>query len=602
MFDSPPLKEQIITYIGNKRRLLPFIHAAIREIQEEEGWQPSSEGPGPVLRRGSGAAPVRFLDAFAGSGVVSRMARLMGLEVHANDLEVYSAPLIRPFLELSPSEVGGLFLPVAEYLGLPSDGAYYRVLGYLNSLPAPERPENLYFARHYAPASTEHADPTQERLFYTRENALRIDAILEALDGPAFRVATGPGPDARRDNQTDDMAGTGNLVKDVVLASLLYEMSVHVNTSGVMKGYHRGWGGRGRDALLRILSPIELSPLPLIDGPKGRVTTLPAESLFSRMTMEEADIIYADPPYNMHQYGSNYHLLTTATLGDRYDPGPVVRGSRAGIRRDHNRSAFCRSQRDSATGLRECEIAFRSFLKNLRGKYLLVSYNTDGIVPPEDMTRLLADHGRNLVTASVRGHVKFKGGKNTQSARRTREILFRVDLGRGSSRTQLDGVLALLSREERLGRLLDSYVDPTRLTLRCEENGRGAITCYSPEGAAVAKLRRDFRLAEVYAAAGEEARLRALEAARIEKPEVMELYIERGMAGEAIHLLKSFKIRKYRDALRRYASRIREIATTEERRRLENLLESYAPREEAPEAHPPESPEAASETRRARRS
>jgi hypothetical protein len=55
----------------------------------------------------------------------------------------------------------------------------------------------------------------------------------------------------------------------------------------------------------------------------------------------------------------------------------------------------------------------------------------------------------------------------------------------------------------------------------------------------------------------------------------MELYIERGMAGEAIKLLRSFKIRKYRHAMEEYASRIRKIAGPSERRRLEALLESY---------------------------
>lgn len=577
MLDAAPLREQIITYIGNKRRLLPFIERGIREVMAEEGWQPAAAWCGGNDEQ-NGPGRISFVDAFAGSGVVSRMARMMGLAVHANDMEAYAAPLIRPFLQLSPSEVDPLFAPVAERIGLPADNAYRRVLDRLNSLDAPLRSESLYFAAHYAPAKSEQADPDRERLFYTRENALKIDALLELLHGPAFE----PTGDA---DSTAGAKGGANLARDVVLASLLYEMSVHVNTSGVMKGYHRGWGGRGKDALLRILAPLELEPLPLIDGPKGSVTTLPAETLFSLPELGEPEIIYADPPYNMHQYGSNYHLLTTAVLNDRYDPGPVVQGSRAGIRRDHNRSAFCRSQRDPRTGLRECEGAFRSFLGSLRGRYLLVSYNTDGIIPPEEMTRLLADGGRNRVSAAVQGHVKFKGGKNTQSARRTREILYRVDLGRGTGREQVDGVLALLSREDRLGRLLDSYVDPQRLPWRAKENGKGAAVYYSEEGAAVAKVRRDYRLAEVYAAGVEEKRLGALEAARIEKPEVMELYIERGLVGEAIKLLRSFKIKKYRGAMEEYAARIREIAGAEDRRRLEALLESYG-----------------SETRRARRS
>ena len=565
MFGTPPLQEQIITYIGNKRRLLPFIHEGVVEILREEGaW----DAKAAAETGGAGATkPLRFLDAFAGSGVVSRMARMMGLQVHANDLEVYAGPLIRPYLEVDPGEVNGLFAPVVDRLRLPRGGEHYAaVLTYLNSLREPASSENLYFARQYAPARTEEADPDRERLFYTRENALRIDAILEAINGGAFGVAdSGPGSASRRTTP-----------REIILASLLYEMSVHVNTSGVMKGYHRGWGGRGRDALMRILADIELEPLPLINGPRGRVTTLPAETLFSRPGTEEPDIVYADPPYNMHQYGSNYHLLTTAVLGDRYDPGPVIRGSRAGIRRDHNRSAFCRSQRDPATGKRECEAAFERFLKEIRARYLLVSYNTDGLIGPEEMLRLLSENGKHRVSARVQGHVKFKGGKNTQTARRTREVLYRVDIDRGGTRTQIDGVLALLSREERMGKLLDSYVDPQKLPWRGRPNGRQGVIYYGEDGTPLLELGKDFRLREIYASGAAPGVLASIEGARVEKLELMDRYLAEGMVDEAIHLLRSFKIRKYRKELLRHAKAIRKVANPEQRSRLEKLLESYA--------------------------
>lgn len=568
MFATPPLREQIVTYIGNKRRLLPFINEAVTQILTEERlWEEEPGASGGAGRPARSGRPVQFLDAFAGSGVVSRMARMMGLEVHANDLEVYAGPLIRPFLELNPGEVDRVFGPVARRLGVGGgDGCYRRVLAHLNSLQEPNSRHSRYFAAHYAPASTKEADPERERLFYTRENALRIDAVLELLNGGVFDLSAGPGAPTPGSNAAGD----------IILASLLYEMSVHVNTSGVMKGYHRGWGGRGRDALMRILAPIELEPLPFIEGPKGKVTTFPAEALFSQTGTEEPDIVYADPPYNMHQYGSNYHLLTTAVLGDRYDPGPVVRGSRAGIRRDHNRSAFCRSQRNPTTGRRECEEAFGRFLKELRGRHLLVSYNTDGLISPQDMMQLLSANGKHRVTARVQGHVKFKGGKNTQSARRTREVLYRVDVGRGSTREQLDGVLSLLSREERLGRLLDSYVDPEKLPWHASSTERGTLTCYSEEGTPVIKLRGDFRLLEIYAGGAGAGRLSVIEAARIEKPELMDRYIARGMVEEAIHLLKSFKIKKYREALQRHAEAIREIAGPEQRQQVQRLLESYS--------------------------
>ena len=38
------------------------------------------------------------LDAFSGSGIVSRLLRLKGFEVHANDLEDYTIPINKAFL------------------------------------------------------------------------------------------------------------------------------------------------------------------------------------------------------------------------------------------------------------------------------------------------------------------------------------------------------------------------------------------------------------------------------------------------------------------------------------------------------------------------
>ena len=61
---------QLIPYIGNKRKLLGLI--------------------GQALALTSVEPPATFLDLFAGSGVVSRMAKKMGYRVLANDWEPYA--------------------------------------------------------------------------------------------------------------------------------------------------------------------------------------------------------------------------------------------------------------------------------------------------------------------------------------------------------------------------------------------------------------------------------------------------------------------------------------------------------------------------------
>ena len=63
------LYHQVFPYLGNKRKLLPLLAEGIRATGCREG---------------------AFLDLFAGTGVVSRLAKVMGFQVVANDWEPYT--------------------------------------------------------------------------------------------------------------------------------------------------------------------------------------------------------------------------------------------------------------------------------------------------------------------------------------------------------------------------------------------------------------------------------------------------------------------------------------------------------------------------------
>ena len=84
------LNDQLIAYIGNKRALLPFLHGAFSALPLD----PSRS---------------TFLDPFAGSGSVSRLARTMGFRVLANDWEPYSLVINTCHLRLRPSDLAALF-------------------------------------------------------------------------------------------------------------------------------------------------------------------------------------------------------------------------------------------------------------------------------------------------------------------------------------------------------------------------------------------------------------------------------------------------------------------------------------------------------------
>ena len=198
---------QLIPYIGNKRKLLPLIVRAL-----------SATG-----QTGAGRT---FLDLFTGSGVVSRMAKQCGYRVVASDWEPYAEAINRCYIETNiPPRFAQL-------------GGYENAIAALNNLP----PCEDWITRHLCPRDDERFDVATERMFYTRANGLRLDAMREEIQAWVTNGAI---------NETETVC---------LLAPLLYTACYVSNTSGVFKGFHNGWGGQTGTALYRIRARAELSP------------------------------------------------------------------------------------------------------------------------------------------------------------------------------------------------------------------------------------------------------------------------------------------------------------------------------------------------------
>ena len=79
--DPAYLTDQLITYIGNKRSLLPAIGEATEKVCAEIGRD-----------------RIRVFDGFAGSGVVSRLFKRFASEIVSNDIESYARIIGECFL------------------------------------------------------------------------------------------------------------------------------------------------------------------------------------------------------------------------------------------------------------------------------------------------------------------------------------------------------------------------------------------------------------------------------------------------------------------------------------------------------------------------
>lgn len=373
------LKDTLIAYIGNKRRLMPFISEQIAGIIENDSGSITSA-----------------LDLFAGSGSISRLLRTFNLKVHSNDIEYYSYILNYAHNAILPRDEKNMF---ANFGGLEA------TLDMLNNMPTISESKR-YISEYYAPKDDLNPDITHERMFYTQENARIIDTVRHTIE----------------DMYINDAINTNEYY--YLLARLIYEAATHSNTSGVFKAFHCGFGGRGADALNRIMKPISMNALPLYGETRGTASNMEAGQFINK-TKKSFDIVYIDPPYNQHQYGSNYHLLNTIALWDKpiVNKDIIVAGkktNKSAIRRDwtNTRSEYCYKDR--------AETAFRDMISAIDAKHIMVSYSTDGIINYDNFIDILTSRGDLAI--ATKEYTKYPGGKrSTVNKTKNIEYLFIVN-------------------------------------------------------------------------------------------------------------------------------------------------------------------------------
>jgi adenine-specific DNA-methyltransferase len=325
------LSRQIITYIGNKRALLPFIGEALARV-----------------RRRLAKDKLSIFDVFSGSGIVSRFFKQYASLLVANDLELYAQTINLCYLHNAAEEHLERLKAVHASL--------------LRNLDDESLEEGI-ISRLYAPRDDGAIQPG-ERVFYTSRNARYIDTVRRRIDG-----------------LEEDY-------RPFFLAPLLAEASVHANTSGVFKGFYKNresgrgrFGGTNADALTRILAKIHL-PFPVFSRFACPVRILREEAAAAAAKVPEVDVAYLDPPYNQHPYGSNYFMLNL--ICEYRQPEAISPVS--GIPQIWNRSNYNSRARARA--------AFENLIRGIRAKFLLISFNSEGFITRGEMPGILSGAGK----------------------------------------------------------------------------------------------------------------------------------------------------------------------------------------------------------------
>jgi adenine-specific DNA-methyltransferase len=346
------LTQQLITYIGNKRALLDFIGGGIKKIQKKLNKE-----------------KLKTFDVFSGSGIVSRYFKQFSNFLIVNDLEKYSTLINECYLSNDNERNEDT---LQKYYNELIDKANKNLVkGIICELYAPKDDKDI---------------KQNERVFYTTRNAMYIDTMRQLID-------TIP-----KEHQK------------YFLAPLLSEASIHANTSGVFKGFYKNketgagqFGGKNRDALFRITSDITL-PFPVFSNFNCETMIYNGDSNEIIHSLPEVDIAYLDPPYNQHPYGSNYFMLNLI-LDYKY---PENLSKVSGIPENWNRSDYNKANRALKT--------LSSLVENIKAKYIIVSFNSEGFISPEEMKTMLKKTGKTEILETK--YNTFRGSRNLK----TREI------------------------------------------------------------------------------------------------------------------------------------------------------------------------------------
>mgnify|MGYP004511581831 FL=1 len=359
------LTSQIITYIGNKRSLLSFIGKAV-----------------DIVRKDLDKDRLEIVDMFSGSGIVARYLKQYSSKIIANDLENYSYTLNKCYLsnksDLNMNEL------ISWYNYLKENLSNELCDGIISKMYAPKDINNIKIG---------------ERCFYTTRNAKYIDTARKLINNipEEYRV--------------------------YFIAPLLTEASVKNNTSGVFKGFYKNsktgigqFGGNACNALSRIKKDIELL-FPIFSNYYSDYEVYKEDANDLVKKLDLVDLIYMDPPYNQHPYGSNYFMLNI--INDYNKPNRVSKVS--GIPVDWNRSKFNQS--------REALDTFENLCKNAKARYLLISFNSDGFIKKNEMINMLSKIGK--VTVMEKRYNTFRGSRNLNNRNiYIKEYLYLVEVYR----------------------------------------------------------------------------------------------------------------------------------------------------------------------------
>lgn len=354
------MTDQIITYLGNKRKILTHISKCLDIIEEREGEK-----------------QLTMADAFSGSGIVGRLLKTRASHLYVNDCAGYSETLNKCFLA-NPNK--DFIKNIEKYINQANELADKNVLN----------EKDAWISKHWSPKGQ---IKPEHRVYFTEQNGRRIDIIRNFIDTIPEKY------------------------KPFLLGPLLVEASIHNNTNGQFTAFYKdgdrgAFGGSKGNDLHRITAPIYLKP-PVLLSNDSKIHVDRDDTNEWITGLPDIDVLYLDPPYNKHPYCIYYFLLD---IINDWDKSVEIPDSYRGQPKNWIKSAYNSS--------RHAISAFKHLIENAPAKYILLSYNDEGIIPIDTLESIMEEHGTvekipidHKVYNRLRGIADYKREKEARNVK-----------------------------------------------------------------------------------------------------------------------------------------------------------------------------------------
>lgn len=308
-------------YIGNKEKLLGEIEQFI--VEKDPNIQ-------------------SIFDIFAGTGSVSNYFRSK-YEVSANDIMEFSRVILKAKLSFENAPEFKKFIEI------------YKVdpVIYLNNLPTKKNKKCIVW---------NHFSPKGGRMYFTEENALKIDAARLKID---------------------QLLSENSISKDewyYLLACIISAANSKGNTTGTFGAFLKSFSPSS-------IKPIVFSHIELTIGKKGDVYSSDAKKIIKDI---KTDLLYMDPPYTAIDYSQAYHVLESIALYDSFEYKGIT-----GRRVENNKVS-------NFTKEKLAEDEFKYIINNAKNvKNILISYSTHGIVDYKKIENMLRENYNDVFTKKI---------------------------------------------------------------------------------------------------------------------------------------------------------------------------------------------------------